>query len=125
MTSSPPLDRYKSVALVAHSMGGLVTQRTLVDYPETDVIVKGHTDSVGSEQLNQDLSEKRADGVKRFLIAEGVAPYRVRSFGFGESLPVASNETAAGRQQNRRVEIELRPNDSLRERDAQQGGRTY
>ncbi len=99
--------------------------RTLVSYPETDVLVKGHTDSVGSEQLNQNLSEQRADNVRDFLLAEGVAAHRVRSFGFGESLPVASNATAAGRQQNRRVEIELRPNDTLRERASEQGGSRY
>ena len=98
---------------------------TLTRYPETDVIVKGHTDSGGSEQLNQTLSERRADNVRNFLISEGVAGHRVRAFGFGETLPVAPNNTEAGRQQNRRVEIELRPNDTLRERAAQQGGSTY
>lgn len=99
--------------------------RTLVRYPDTDVLVKGHTDSVGSEQLNQTLSEQRAENVRDFLLAEGVAPNRVRAFGFGESLPVASNATASGRQQNRRVEIELRPNDTLRERAASEGGSGY
>ena len=54
------------------------------------------------------------------LIGEGVAPYRVTAIGFGESMPVAPNDTAAGRQANRRVEIELRPNQSLRERQYQQ-----
>jgi outer membrane protein OmpA-like peptidoglycan-associated protein len=99
--------------------------RTMVDYPDTDIIVKGHTDSVGSEPLNQDLSERRAENVRNFLVAEGVSGSRVRAFGFGEGLPVATNATPEGRQQNRRAEIELRPNASLRERDALQGGRTY
>ena len=99
--------------------------RTMVDYPETDIIVKGHTDSVGSESLNQDLSERRAENVQNFLAVEGVSGARVRAFGFGESLPVATNATPEGRQQNRRVEIELRPNASLRERAALQGGSTY
>ena len=73
--------------------------RTLVRYPETDVLVKGHTDSMGSENLNQTLSESRAENVRNFLISEGVSGHRVRSFGFGESLPVAPNNTEAGRQQ--------------------------
>jgi len=99
--------------------------RTMIDYPDTDIIVKGHTDSVGSEPLNQDLSERRAENVRNFLAVEGVSGARVRAFGFGESLPVATNATPEGRQQNRRVEIELRPNTSLRERAALQGGTTY
>lgn len=100
--------------------------RTMVNYPETDIIVKGHTDSVGTEQLNQDLSERRAENVRNFLVAEGVEGRRVRAFGFGENLPVASNATPEGRQQNRRVEIELRPNASLRERHhARRGNGTY
>ncbi len=87
--------------------------RTLNNYPKSHVIIKGHTDSEGSESFNQQLSEQRADRVRNFLISEGVAPPRVTSLGFGESLPVATNATRDGRSQNRRVEIEIRPDDDV------------
>jgi outer membrane protein OmpA-like peptidoglycan-associated protein len=88
--------------------------RTLNNYPKSDVIVKGHTDSVGAETYNQTLSEQRADRVRNFLVAEGVASPRVTAIGFGESLPVATNASPEGRQQNRRVEIEIRPYEEVR-----------
>ncbi|MEW5736526.1 MAG: OmpA family protein [Thermodesulfobacteriota bacterium] len=80
----------------------------MVKYPETQIIVKGHTDSTGSEEYNQKLSENRANVVKNFLIGEGVAPSRITAIGFGKSVPVADNSTEAGRAQNRRVEIEVK-----------------
>ena len=83
--------------------------RTLNSYPQSHVIVKGHTDSVGGERLNQRLSEDRADRVRSFLIAESVQPARLTAIGFGESMPVATNDTQVGRAQNRRVEVEIRP----------------
>jgi outer membrane protein OmpA-like peptidoglycan-associated protein len=86
---------------------------TLNNYPKSDVIVKGHTDSVGADSYNQTLSEQRADRVRNFLIAEGVASPRVTAIGFGESMPVSTNATPEGRQQNRRVEIEIRPYDEV------------
>ncbi len=82
---------------------------TLNNYPKSSVIIKGHTDSEGSTDYNQRLSEERADRVRSFLISEQVAPTRITAIGFGESMPVASNASSAGRQQNRRVEIEIRP----------------
>lgn len=87
--------------------------QTLNKYPKSDVIIKGHTDSTGEEAFNQTLSERRADGVRNFLIAESVAPPRITAIGFGESVPVAGNETSEGRQRNRRVEIEIRPYDEV------------
>lgn len=81
----------------------------MVKYPETNMVVKGHTDSVGSEEFNQKLSEGRAGVVKNFLIGEGVAAGRITSIGYGESVPVADNNTEAGRASNRRVEIEVKP----------------
>ena len=95
---------------------------TLERYPDTDVIIKGHTDGTGSEEVNQTLSEKRADAVRRYLIGKGVSPARMTSVGFGESMPLATNATPEGRLQNRRVEIELRPNQQMRE---QQGSQSY
>jgi len=85
---------------------------TLNKYPESKVIVKGYTDSRGSEEYNLQLSERRAESVKNHLIAEQVDPARIVALGFGESSPVASNETEDGRQQNRRVEIEIIPTET-------------
>ena len=68
----------------------------------------------GREEIfNQQLSEERAGRVRTFLISEGVEPSRITAIGFGESLPLVSNDTAAGRVQNRRVEIEIRPHDEV------------
>jgi outer membrane protein OmpA-like peptidoglycan-associated protein len=93
---------------------------TLSRYPDTDVIIKGYTDGAGSETSNQTLSEQRADAVRRYLIGKGVSPARMTSVGFGESMPLATNSTPEGRQQNRRVEFELRPNQQMREQQGSQ-----
>jgi OmpA-OmpF porin, OOP family len=69
------------------------------------VRVEGHTDSVGSETYNQGLSERRAEGVQSHLVARGVSASRLTAIGFGESQPVASNDTEEGRALNRRVEL--------------------
>jgi outer membrane protein OmpA-like peptidoglycan-associated protein len=82
---------------------------TLNNYPQSQIIIKGHTDAEGADDYNQRLSEERADRVRNFLIAEGVASQRITAIGFGESMPVATNSTQAGKQQNRRVEVEIRP----------------
>jgi outer membrane protein OmpA-like peptidoglycan-associated protein len=95
---------------------------TLKRYPDTNIVVKGHTDSTGAESYNLKLSEERAENVRKYLVAEGVSPSRVTAIGFGEAYPLVSDTTAAGRQQNRRVEIEIKPNDELREQDAAGGG---
>jgi outer membrane protein OmpA-like peptidoglycan-associated protein len=83
--------------------------RNLQQYPNTTVDVIGHTDSEGSPEYNMDLSSRRAAAVAGVLLEEGVAPSRVRSYGRGESEPVATNLTPEGRQQNRRVEVVIRP----------------
>jgi outer membrane protein OmpA-like peptidoglycan-associated protein len=77
----------------------------LKDAPDRSIEVEGFTDSVGSEEFNQALSERRAQAVSEALLARGVDPSRVGVRGFGESYPVASNDNSAGRQLNRRVEI--------------------
>jgi outer membrane protein OmpA-like peptidoglycan-associated protein len=74
-------------------------------HPGLMLSVEGHTDSVGSDDYNQKLSEQRANSVREYLLGQGVASTAVTARGFGESQPVASNDTAAGRQQNRRVEM--------------------
>jgi outer membrane protein OmpA-like peptidoglycan-associated protein len=74
-------------------------------HPQTKVLIEGHTDSVGSDEYNDALSQRRADAVAKGLIARGVSPDDVRPIGRGKNYPVATNDTPAGRQQNRRVEI--------------------
>ena len=72
------------------------------------ITVTGHTDSAGSKQLNQGLSERRAEAVKVYLVSQGLDASRIDTKGAGDSQPVASNQTAAGRAQNRRVEIDIK-----------------
>lgn len=79
--------------------------RFLNENPDREVVVSGHTDNSGSAETNQILSEKRAAAVGESLSAQGVAAIRIGTRGFGASLPIAPNDTAAGRQQNRRVDI--------------------
>jgi OmpA-OmpF porin, OOP family len=77
----------------------------LQKYPERRVLIEGHTDSVGSEAYNLELSERRADAVRDFLLQNGVKAAQLTARGYGKASPVASNDTAEGRQQNRRVEL--------------------
>lgn len=77
----------------------------MTEYPERTAAIEGFTDSMGSDEYNQDLSERRAASVKRYLVGQGVDTSRLSSTGRGENDPVADNESAAGRQQNRRVEV--------------------
>ena len=83
--------------------------RTLGSYNQTYVDVLGHTDSTGSDQYNQTLSVNRAQAVANYLSTRGVASARLGVRGYGESAPIASNETEMGRAQNRRVEIKVVP----------------
>jgi OmpA-OmpF porin, OOP family len=77
----------------------------LQKYPERRVLIEGHTDSVGSEAYNLELSERRADAVRDFLLQNGVNAAQLTAHGYGKASPVASNDTVEGRQQNRRVEL--------------------
>jgi outer membrane protein OmpA-like peptidoglycan-associated protein len=89
--------------------GGLAEVRrvadTLVDFPDRKVTIEGHTDNTGPETYNLKLSQDRAEAVKRALIDAGVPENQIASRGYGESYPVVTNDTQAGRQQNRRVEL--------------------
>lgn len=78
-------------------------------YPDRDLAIEGFTDSVGSKELNQSLSERRAYEVKAALVTRGIEPQRIDARGYGPSFPVASNATETGRQLNRRVEIVINP----------------
>ena len=85
--------------------------QVMINYPQTAILVEGHTDSTGSETYNQKLSERRARSVKSLLVQRGVPADRINILGYGESQPVATNATAEGRQMNRRVEIRINPTD--------------
>jgi len=90
-------------------------------YEDTQVLVEGHTDATGSEDSNMDLSLRRAQSVSNYLQTQQVFPTRLMIQGYGETQPVASNETAEGRQQNRRVEIAIFANDKLKKVAKEQG----
>jgi outer membrane protein OmpA-like peptidoglycan-associated protein len=77
----------------------------VLGHPGLKLEIEGHTDSTGSDEFNQKLSEQRADSVRSYLIQQGLSPEAITSSGFGPTMPVGSNSTATGRQQNRRVEI--------------------
>jgi outer membrane protein OmpA-like peptidoglycan-associated protein len=82
---------------------------TLKAYPSTFIDVSGHSDAIGSDAVNQQLSEKRATAVADYLTYQGIAQARIATKGYGKQFPVASNDTEEGRAQNRRVEIKLSP----------------
>lgn len=81
----------------------------LKEFDQTAVKISGHTDSTGTESFNQRLSEQRADSVRRYLLNRGIAEGRAQAVGYGPRYPIASNDTPAGREANRRVELELIP----------------
>lgn len=89
---------------------------SLREYDDSEVLIVGHTDSVGAEGYNQNLSERRAESAGNFLVRAGVAPNRIRTTGLGEMEPVASNATDAGRQENRRVEVAIFASEEYRKR---------
>jgi outer membrane protein OmpA-like peptidoglycan-associated protein len=80
-------------------------QSFLTEYPERTAAIEGFTDNRGAEDYNQALSQRRADAVKQYLVGRGIDSTRLSSAGRGENAPVADNESAGGRQQNRRVEV--------------------
>jgi outer membrane protein OmpA-like peptidoglycan-associated protein len=82
----------------------------LLRYPNSTILITGHTDDTGSWQHNRDLSLRRAQSVASVLMAGGVSPARLQTFGAGYDQPIASNRTPEGRQLNRRVDITIRPN---------------
>ena len=87
---------------------------TLKKYEDTNILIQGHTDNTGTREHNMGLSERRAESVSRQIKANGVAPGRITTQGMGPDQPVASNDTEAGRQQNRRVEVAIFANEKLK-----------
>jgi len=96
---------------------------SLQRYPGTEVLIVGHTDNVGSDDYNMGLSQRRADSSKSLLVSMGIPAERIRTSGKGKTEPVASNETEAGRQQNRRVEIAIFANEQYRQQILNEYGR--
>jgi outer membrane protein OmpA-like peptidoglycan-associated protein len=88
--------------------------RILNKYPDTNVLIEGHTDATGSEEYNLELSRARAQAVANFLAGMQVDPTRFSIMGYGESQPIASNESVEGRQANRRVDLAIMANDKLK-----------
>lgn len=86
---------------------------SLEEYEGTDVLVVGHTDSTGDADYNQALSERRADSSRNFLVGAGLESARVTAMGMGETEPIDSNDTDAGRQENRRVEVAIFANEEM------------
>ena len=99
-----------SAALKAGSIDEIQRVSTVLNqYPQTSIIVSGHTDSTGSEDHNLTLSERRANSVKNALAGQGVSLSRITTIGYGQATPIADNKTEAGRQLNRRVIITIKP----------------
>ncbi|WP_394748964.1 OmpA family protein [Spongiimicrobium salis] len=94
----------------------------LVEFPDTNILVIGHTDSTGSDTYNMTLSKQRAQSVTSYLTTKGVSNYRSTTNWFGETSPIATNDTPEGRSQNRRVNIVLIPSEKMKKEAARQAG---
>lgn len=96
----------------AQNLSSLAT--SLDKYPNTDILIVGHTDATGPDSYNMGLSQRRASSALSYLVGQGVTSNRLRATGRGESEPIASNDSEYGQSQNRRVEIAIYANDSAR-----------
>ena len=104
-----------SATLQAESKENIEQLATILNkYDDTDIVIEGDTDSTGSEEYNQDLSERRAESVALYSVELGVDTGRIQIIGLGETNPVAPNDTLEGRQKNRRVEIAIFANEELK-----------
>ena len=109
-------DRVKADA--AQNLRNLAS--SLGEYPNTSLLIVGHTDATGSDSYNQGLSERRAQSTASYLASQGVSATRLRTLGLGETEPVASNTTETGMQKNRRVEVAIYASDAYRNQLRQQ-----
>ena len=96
--------------------------QSLDKYPGSDLLILGHTDSVGTDDYNKGLSVRRADAAAVYLVSQGVARSRIATGGLGEEEPVATNDTPVGRSQNRRVEVAIYASEKLREEAKRKAG---
>ncbi len=88
----------------------------LQDYDETDILIEGHTDATGTDSYNKQLSQRRSEVVAAYLRKNAVKGKRIRTVGYGEEQPIASNDAETGQKQNRRVEVVITANDKLKEK---------
>ncbi|MFT6905148.1 MAG: outer membrane protein OmpA-like peptidoglycan-associated protein [Oleiphilaceae bacterium] len=100
--------RYNLSNSILSTLNGVA--KVINEYPQSSLVILGHTDSVGSSESNLTLSERRAESVADYLIRQNVKSGRLRTSGYGERRPIATNNTAAGRLANRRVEINITAN---------------
>jgi OmpA-OmpF porin, OOP family len=105
ITLGDVLFEYDKANLKPGAQQNLYRLTFLNEHPDQTVVIEGHTDSKGSDTYNLDLSQRRAQAVQGFLLSNGIGGERIAARGYGEAYPVASNDSMAGRQQNRRVEI--------------------
>lgn len=105
------VDSYKVPSSGTSNLNDLA--EVIQKYEDTDILIEGHTDNTGAEEYNQDLSVKRANAVKRYLISNGVGANRLSSVGYGESQPLDDNATESGRKANRRVEVAIYANEKM------------
>ncbi|MBK7671023.1 MAG: OmpA family protein [bacterium] len=94
----------------------------LTKYPDTEILIEGHTDATGSDESNLTLSRNRAGSVANYLEGLSVSPTRFTTMGYGESQPIADNESESGRAANRRVELAIMANDKLKKVAEQKAG---
>ncbi|UII24353.1 OmpA family protein [Fulvivirga ligni] len=106
------VDSYNLKSATRQNLSDLAA--TLKKYEDTNILIEGHTDNTGADSYNQTLSEKRASSVSSYLSSDGVAGSRITTTGYGENQPIADNGTAAGRQQNRRVEVAIYANKKMK-----------
>ena len=106
------LDSYQLQEATINNLEQLA--KTLNKYEDTDILIEGHTDSSGEDEYNQSLSEKRASEVEDYLVQQQVKNSRITTKGYGEKQPLQSNETEAGRNSNRRVEVAIFANDEMK-----------
>ncbi|NMM49609.1 OmpA family protein [Marinigracilibium pacificum] len=107
-----PLDSYQLTSETKDNLNEL--SETLNKYDDTNILIEGHTDATGSDEYNEELSEKRANSVANYLVANNVDLSRLKTMGYGEDQPIASNDTKTGRQQNRRVEVAIYANEKMK-----------
>ena len=106
---------YDSDVIQGNARDNLVNlANSLKKYPKTDLMIVGHTDSMGADAYNQGLSERRARAAKNFLVAQGITADRVQIAGRGETEPIADNASTDGRSQNRRVEVAIYASEEMR-----------
>jgi outer membrane protein OmpA-like peptidoglycan-associated protein len=99
-----------------------VLAQSLQKYPRSNVLIVGHTDSIGTRTYNQSLSERRASSAANFLASTGVSRERISTRGLGEEDPIADNATDSGRRENRRVEVAIYANEELRRAAEREAG---